>query len=469
LELKDYLRIVRRGWLLILTCVVGGAALGVALIVTTTKVYEANVQLFVATAGSSTLTASDLSQGNNFTQNQVQSYTSMATSPAVTEAVIQKLGLAISSHDLVAKINASAPLNKVLINIGVRDRDPDQAASLANAVADEFSRYVAATVQTDSADKAVVKLTVIHPAVPPQRPVTPKRKLDLGLGVVLGLVVGLGLAILRDVLDNTVKGPEDFEALEVPVLGLVPFDKRTQQSVIAFRDDAHGTRAEAYRQMRTNLQFIAVDHKPKVIAITSAVPAEGKSTTSLNLAAALAEAGSKVILVEADLRRPSLGKALGLSSDVGFTTTLIHKADVEDVVQSIGPNLDILTSGPIPPNPSELLMTDQAKIIIGELREIYDYVIIDTPPLLPVTDGAQLAATIADATVLVYRAGKSSREAVKRCLIVLDNVGVKPVGAILNMITKQRGSYYDYSYGYYYSYRPKHPVPKAPETAGTTT
>jgi receptor protein-tyrosine kinase len=256
------------------------------------------------------------------------------------------------------------------------------------------------------------------------------------------------------VLDNSVKGPEDFEALDVPVLGLVPFDKRTQQSVIAFRDDTHGTRAEAYRQMRTNLQFVSVDHAPKVIALTSAVPSEGKSTTSLNLAAALAEAGSKVVLVEADLRRPSLGKALGLSSDVGFTTALIHKAEVADVVQSIGPNLDILTSGPIPPNPSELLMTDQAKSILAHLRGTYDYVIVDTPPLLPVTDGAQIA-TIADATVLVYRAGKSSREAVKRCLIVLENVGVRPVGAILNMITKQRGSYYDYSYGYYYSYRPR--------------
>ena len=452
MDLRDYLRVLRKGWALILAFVVVGIALGVGLTLSTTKVYEASAQVFVASSAAGS--ASDLAQGNTFTQARVQSYVSIANSPAVTGGVIKKLNLSLTEQQLAGSISADAPLNKVLINLHVTNRVPAEAARIANAVASQFNTVVEQTEQADAAGRSVVKSTTIHPAIVPAAPVTPNKVLNIGLGLVVGLLIGIGVAVLREVLDNTVKNAEDFEELGVAVLGRVPFDKRTTRSPIAFRGDPHNARSEAYRQLRTNLQFVDVDNPPRIIAVTSAVPGEGKSTSAVNLASALAEAGARVCLIEADLRRPSLAKMLGLVGDVGFTTVVIGKAPVETVLQNAGRNLAVLTSGPIPPNPSELLISRHARQVIADIADKVDFTIIDTPPLLPVTDGAQVA-TIADATLLVHRAGKTTRDQAARSIEVLDKVGRHPVGVILNMITRS-ASKYDYEYGYYYTaYRPQ--------------
>lgn len=451
LELQDYLRLLRKGWPLILAFVVVGSALGIGITLATTKVYQATVQVFVATAPGASPNAADLNAGNTFTQAQVQSYIAIANSPAVVGPVIAELGLTLSQSELASKITADAPQNKVLINLHVTDTDPKQAATLANAVAAEFATVVANTAQT-TAGQAVVKLTVIHPATPPDSPIKPSKTMNIGLGFIIGLVLGVGIVVLRDVLDNTVKSPQDFEALGVPVLGVVPFDKRAVKIPVAFRGDPHSARSEAYRQLRTNMQFVNVDNAPRVIAVTSGVPGEGKTTTAINLAAALAEAGYRVCLVEADFRRPTIAKMLGLSADIGFTTVLIGKAPLETALQNAGRNLAVLTSGPVPPNPSELLVTDQAGAIIRQIAEKVDFTIIDTAPLLPVADGAEVAA-LADATLVVLHAGKSTKDQAARSIEALAKVGERPVGVILNKMTKSRGDY-DYGYGYYYTYRP---------------
>jgi capsular exopolysaccharide synthesis family protein len=435
---------------LVLAFTMLGLAASVGLTLATIKVYQANVQVFVATATSSDPT--QLAQGNTFTQDRVQSYTSIADSPSVTGAVIDELGLTLSQQELADKITADAPLNKVLINLHVTDHNPKTAAKLANAVAAQFDRVVQSTEQTDASGRPVVKLTVIHPATVPTSPIKPNRLINIGLGFLVGLLIGIGLVVLRDVLDNTIKGPSDFEVLGVSVLGMVPFDKRTAKTPIAFRGDPHSLRSEAYRLLRTNLQFLNVDNAPRIIAVTSSVPGEGKSTTAINLAAALAEAGYRVCLIEADLRRPTIAKTLGLVPDVGFTTVLIGHAPIEAAMQSAGRNLAVLTSGPVPPNPSELLVTEQAGAVIRQVAEQVDYTIIDTAPLLPVADGAEVAA-LADATLLVHRAGKTTRDQSARAVETLRRIGERPVGVILNMVTRSTGRY-DYEYNYYYSYRP---------------
>jgi capsular exopolysaccharide synthesis family protein len=451
-DLRDYLRLLRKGWPIVLACLALGAAAGIGLTLATTKVYQASVQTFVATSNTTTSSA-DLAQGNTFTQDRVQSYTSIANSPAVTTAVIRDLGLDMTPSQLAAKISADAPLNKVLINLHVTDHDPRTAARLANAVAEHFDTVVENVEQTAADGQPVVKLTVIHPAEVPTSPVKPSKILNIGLGIVIGLLLGVGIVILRDVLDNTVKGPEDFEEFDIPVLGLVPFDKGAVAHPIAFRQDPHGARSEAYRQLRSNMQFVNVDAAPKVIAITSALPGEGKTTTAINLAAALAEAGYKVCLIEADLRRPTLAAALGLVPDVGFTTALIGKVEAIDVLQNAGRNLSVLTCGPVPPNPSELLITDHARKVIEQVAATADYTIIDTAPLLPVADGGDVAA-LADATLLVSHSGKSTHEQVARSLERLQQVGERPVGTVLNRVRRSRGMYDD-SYAYYYAYKPR--------------
>ncbi len=454
MELREYLRVLRKGWPLVLAFVAIGLLVGIGVTASTAKVYQANVQIFVATSAGATST--ELSAGNNFTSDRVQSYTSIANSPAVAVPVIKHLGLRLSTARLTGAISADAPQNKVLINLHVTDHDPVQAARIANAVAAQFSTVVEDTEQTDAAGKPVVKLTVIHPATVPVSPIKPSKTINIGLGFALGLLLGIAIVVLRDVLDNTVKGPEDFEALGVPVLGVVPLDKRTSRSPVAFRGDPHSARSEAYRQLRTNLQFVDVDNPPRIIAVTSAVSGEGKSITAINLAVALAETGARVLLIGADLRKPTIADSLGLIGSVGLTTVLIGRAPLDSVLQEAGRNLVVLTSGPVPPNPSELLISSHAREVIHQAASRFDFTIIDTAPLLPVTDGAQIAV-IADATLIVARSGRTTREQAARCVEALGKVGERPVGVILNMVSRSRGGYGG-EYGYYYAdYRPKEP------------
>lgn len=475
MELRNFVRVLRRGWLVIFALVVLGAAAGVGLTLMTTKTYQSTAKIFVASNSSANDTTS-LQGGNAFTQDRTAAYIIFARSPAVVGATIQRLGLKLSQNQVAQKINASVEDNKVVIDIQVTDGDPQTAANIANVVSNQFlyavrnfeqlqptTNGVPVTPPSDTPGTAlstkspdfsvsVVKLSVVYPANPGREPISPKPTLNIVLGVLIGLLLGLGIVILRDVLDNTMKGPADFEALGVPVLGTVPFDRRVSRSPLAFRSDPHSARSEAYRALRTNMQFVDVDNPPHVIVVTSAMPNEGKTTTAINLASALAEAGYRVCLVDADLRRPSVANTLGLVGDVGFTSVLISDTPVEDVLQNAGRNLAVLTSGPVPPNPSELLISEHARAVLADIAAKVDYCVIDTPPLLPVTDGAELA-TIADATLIVARAGKTTNDQSRRAIEALAKVGEKPVGIILNMVSAGAAS--DYRYGYYYTpYRP---------------
>lgn len=472
MELRRFIAVLRRGLVLIVALVVLGVGAGVLLTVLSTKTYQATAKIFVASnSGQNT---ESVAGGNAFTQDRTAAYTIFAKSPLVTEAVIAKLGLSLTPNELAAKITPTVEDNKVVIDLAVTDTDPQTAADIANEVALAFRYAVLINEQTlpptDGSSRAplptsvdlndpnpdfttsVVKLTTVYQAMVPQQPISPKPVLNIGLGAVVGLLLGLGIVVLRDVLDNTVKSPADFEALGVPVMGSVPFDRRVSRSPLAFRADPHSARSEAYRALRTNMQFVDVDNPPHVIAVTSAMPNEGKTTTSINLASALAEAGYRVCLIDADLRRPSVADTLGLIGTVGFTSVLISDTPVEEVLQNAGRNLAVLTSGPVPPNPSELLISDHARSVLAEIAGKVDYVVIDTPPLLPVTDGAEIA-TLADATLVVARAGKTTVDQSKRAIEALAKVGERPVGVILNMLAARTAS--DYSYGYYYTpYRP---------------
>jgi non-specific protein-tyrosine kinase len=264
------------------------------------------------------------------------------------------------------------------------------------------------------------------------------------------------------VLDHTAQ-PEDFARLGVPLLAAIPLDKRTAKAPAALRDDPRSARSEAYRQLRTNLQFIDVDNPPRIIAVTSAVSGEGKSITAINLAVALAETGARVCLIGGDLRRPTIAQSLGLVGDVGLTTVLIGRAPIDSVLQSAGPNLTVLTSGPVPPNPSELLISVHARETIQHVAAGVDFTIIDTAPLLPVSDGAEVA-TIADATIIVARVGKTTRDQAARSVEALAKVGERPVGVILNMVARIRGSYDSEYRPYDTENRPKSAWPRGKGT-----
>lgn len=450
MTLQQFLRVLRKRLYLVVTCLLIFTAVAAAYTYSSTKKYEASAEIFVATAATDA-NATNLAAGNTFSEARVQTYTSIAASPAITDAVVKQLHLTMSSAALAKEITSDAPLNKVLVNIHVTDNSPEQAAVLCNAVAQQFTTVVASLEQTSASAPSPVKLTVTKPATAPSGPVSPKKKLDIGIGFLLGLIVGIAAAVIRELFDTSVKTVVELQTIaEAPVLGVIPFDRKTEADPVAFRGDAHGLRAESFRQLRTSLQFVDVDNPPTVIAVTSAVQGEGKSTTAINLAASLAEAGKRVCLLEADLRRPTVAKTLGLVGDVGLTTILIGEATIEQVLQNAGNNLAVITSGPIPPNPSELLLSHTVREVIRTLAERVDYLVIDTAPLLPVADGAEVAA-LAEVTMLVVRAGRTTRDQVSRAVEALGKVAERPVGTVLNRAAKSNSGEYGY---YYYDYRP---------------
>jgi receptor protein-tyrosine kinase len=273
------------------------------------------------------------------------------------------------------------------------------------------------------------------------------------LGVVLGGLLGVGLALFRDRLDNTVKNQETAEQVTgTSVVGYIPLDKKLQGApVLSFDTDNSGT-AEAFRKLRTNLQFLAVDNPPRMIVVTSGSPSEGKTTTSLNIALALAESEHSVVLVDGDLRRPRLAKYLNVTGAVGFSTALFGGAPLDEVLQKTEfPRLTVLTAGTIPPNPSELLGSVAARKILDELRNRFDYVIIDSPPLLAVTDGLILAAQ-ADGALVVVRAGQTKRDQLTHAIGMLNDVGATILGTVLTLIPSRGGGAYSYNYYYGHAY-----------------
>jgi succinoglycan biosynthesis transport protein ExoP len=444
----QYLRILRRQWFVVLLLALVATCGAAAYTKRQAPVFESSTQLFVSAGGTQT-DISELQTGSTFTQQRVKSYADVVTSPSVAEAVITSLGLTYSPQELASRITVTNPLDTVLLDISVRDGDPVRAAAIANAVAREFPKLVALLETPTGKATSPVKVSVTQEAAVPEVPVAPRLPLNLALGLLVGLGLGVAAAVLRDQLDTTVEGSGDLEALSGSVpLGVVPFDSDTKTSPLVTADHFSG-RAEAFRTLRTNLQFADVDNPPRLIVMTSALPNEGKTTTACNLALTLALSGARVILVDGDLRKPMAGTLLGIDSGAGLTNVLAGQHALEDVVVGVQRDmLAVLPSGPTPPNPSELLGSQHMADLLGTLAEDYDVVVIDAPPLLPVTDAAVLSA-LADGALVVVRNGKTRRDEAERALKALTSVNAKLIGTVLNCAPKgKRNGSNGYGYGY---------------------
>jgi capsular exopolysaccharide synthesis family protein len=447
-ELKDYIRVIRKRWQIIVAVmlvVVAGAALATAL---SPKVYQATTRLFVSTAGSSDSGA--LLSGSNFTQQRVKSYADVITTPNVLDPVIQTLQLNTTAAKLGAQITATVPLDTVLIEVAVTDTSPRVAAQVADAVGKQFTRTVADLESVQKGQSSPVKVTVVSAPTVPITPISPKPTRNLALGVVLGLLLGLGLALLRDLLDTTIKTEKDCALVtDATVIGGIAFDPEASKHPLIVQADPHSPRAEAFRTLRTNLQFVDAANHPRSIVFTSSVPTEGKTTTTANLAITMAAGGARICVVEGDLRRPRLLEYMGMDGSVGLTNVLIGQAQLGDVVQQFADSsVYVIGAGSVPPNPSELLGSSAMIETLRELESRFDVVIIDTPPLLPVTDAAVLS-TIAGGTVLVVGAGRVDRDHLAKSLQSLEAVNGRVLGLVLNLIpTKGSDGYYYYRQGY---------------------
>ena len=465
MELKDYIRIVRKRWRIIVAVtlvVLAGAALATAL---SPKVYQAQTQLFVSTSGGSDSSA--LLSGSNFTQQRVLSYANVITTPTVLDPVIGTLKLNTTAAQLGDQITATVPLNTVLIEVAVTNTDPRVAAEVADAVGKQFTKTVADLESVNKGQSSPVKVSIVSAPTVPTAPISPKPTRNLALGVVLGLLLGLGLALLRDLLDTTIKGEKDCaEVTDATVIGGIGFDPDAPKHPLIVQADPHSPRAEAFRTLRTNLQFVNAANHPRSIVFTSSIPGEGKTTTTANLAITMAASGARVCLLEGDLRRARLLEYMGMEGSVGLTNVLIGQAELGEVLQQFtDTGVYVIGAGSVPPNPSELLGSSAMIETLSELESRFDVVIIDSPPLLPVTDAAVLSS-IAGGTVVVVGAGLVDRDHLARSLQSLDAVNGRVLGLVLNLLpTKGGDAYYYYRAGY----APESPRQDAKESQGART
>ncbi len=445
MELRDYLSIVRKRWIMIVAVTLSALALTAIVTIATTPMYTARTSLFFVVGGSES--TSELVQGSTFAQKQVESYAEVATAPYVLEPVIDTLDLDTGVGALAQQIRVTVPTNTVIIEIAVDDTAPQRAADIANAVGSQLASAISELSPSASNGEAV-SATTISAATAPEAPSSPNVPRNLALGLVLGLLGGVGVALLLEVLNTKVRTESDIDKVtDASVVATIAYDDDASAHPLTVQVDPRSPRAEAYRRLRTNLQFLDLAGQSRSIVVTSSLPQEGKTTTSINLAIALAEAGTRVLLVDADLRRPQVANYMQLEGRVGLTTLLIGRASLEDVVQPWGnTNLHVLPAGKIPPNPSELLGSHAMEKFVAMATDQYDLVLLDTAPLLPVTDGAILAGK-AGGALLVVGSDVVHQAQLADSIESLESVEARLLGLVLNKVQrKHAGKYSSYHY-----------------------
>jgi receptor protein-tyrosine kinase len=451
MEFRDVLAALRAGWwLAVMGLVIGGlAALGGSLLMT--PKYTSSTQLFVSTDDASSTSA--VFQGSQFSQDRVSSYVELLAGEELAARVVDAANLDMSPGELAAEIGVSTVPQTVLINVTVTDPSPQQAQRIALEIGEQFPRMVA-ELETTSSGALPVQLDVVREAGLPTVPSSPQTLLNVAFGAFAGLLLGAVAAITRARLDRSVKKPEEAAALAgAPVMGVVLRHQDLDSGNAANRGRPPRV-AEDYRQLRANLQFLDVDEPPKVIMVSSALPSEGKTTAIINLALALAEAGRKVTVVEADLRRPKITRYLGMVGGVGLTNILAGTADVTDVTQYYGEHrLAVIAAGPTPPNPSGLVASASMAELLGKLRAGNDFVLVDSPPILPVADSTGLAVLV-DGVLLSVRYGSTRKDQLQQSATTLQRVGARTLGIILNIVPPKAEIAQALGHGYGYDAEP---------------
>jgi polysaccharide biosynthesis transport protein len=450
MTLHALLKILRDRWLTVVGVVVVLTGAGAGVWFLRPAEYTADLRMYVSAQSADNAQAAF--QGAQLSQQRVTSYVELVGSKRVSEEVIRTLRLSTAPEDLAEHVAASSKLDSVIIDVAVTDGSAQSAAAVANAIGQVFPQLVD-ELERPSSPTGIppVAVRVVQPAEVPDEPSSASLHVMLVLGLVAGLLVGVCGALFRNALDTSVKTVEHLRAAaDTPVLGTIAFDSGVPKRPLTLHEDPQSPRAEAFRQLRTNLQFLAVDSPPKVIAVTSSLPSEGKTTTVANLAIALASSGHRVLVIEADLRRPKLADLLGVDRTIGLTSVLAGRVHVAHAVQHwSGGALDVLPSGPLPPNPSELLASQHMASLLQELRAEYDIVLLDTPPVLPVTDAAALAPST-DGVLIACRFKKTKQEEVALAASALRAVSAPLLGSIFSMATMSGSRAYG-KYNAYYS------------------
>jgi capsular exopolysaccharide synthesis family protein len=463
MTLSDYLRVLREQKLVVLLAVFLGVVSAAAAFYTFPPRYTAQLTMYVSAQSVPDNNAQQAYQGSQLSQDKVASFTELLTAPRVLGDVINRLQLPETPDELARLIKATSKRDSVLLDVSATDRSPGRAAAIVNAVGGIFPLLVAELERPiDRPGTPAVAVRVVQPAAVPIKPSSPSLPVVLALGLLAGLAVGVGGALTRDTLDTSVKSPEqlrqatadDHNVEGAPILGTIAYDSQIPEHPLTLHEKPQSPWAEAFRQLRTNLQFVNIDSPPKVILVTSSMPGEGKTTTVANLAIAFGAADRRTLVIEGDLRRPNLVELLGLDNSAGLTSVLSSRASLDQVIQPWrNRSFDVLASGPLPPNPSELLSSKHMAQLLADLRERYDVILIDAPPLLPVTDAAAVAPAT-DGAILICRYKQTSRHQVTAATVALGAVSVPVLGTVFTMVPSSGPRAYAQYNAYYRAQQP---------------
>lgn len=519
-DLKEYFYLFWSwAWLIVLVGILAGVGAFV-ISINTTPIYQTSTTLLVSAPPAST-NSTDVTGMLN-TQTMTSTYSQMLLDTPVLQGVIDQLKLHTTADELKKSISVAVVINTQLLVITVDDPSPVQAANISNSIAQVFAdrirelqseRYAASrdglntqvtdmenqidattkqiALTTDPAaleqlqarltqyrtiysnlvtsyeqirlaeEQTSTNVVVSEPASVPYIPVSPKTTRNTVLAVVAGMLLGAGAVFAVDTFDDTIKNPEEIRRkFNLPILGMIPWHTTPDNKPIAQFEPRSPT-AEAFRALRTNITFAAVDRPLRRIMVTSPTPQEGKTTISSSLAVVLAQADKQIVLIDADLRRPKVHRKFGLHNRIGLTDMFVRPLDaLSGIVKFVEIHgLAVITSGGLPPNPAELLTSQKMIDILDRLNQDFDIILIDTPPVLTVTDAAALAPAM-DGVIVVAKPGSTKLSSLQQTLMQLRSVGARVLGVVLNDVNPKSRKYGYYYNRYYskYSYQYQKPI-----------
>lgn len=474
MDLRDYLRGLRRHWLAIVLLTLIGTATAYGWTLLQSPVYEATADGLVQSRATAEQGGSV--SGDGLARAKVPTYLEMAGWKVVAERAIEELGLSGTAEQVASQVAVVNPAGTSILKVTARAGSPADAAALAQA----WITALAATIDeveegTSSTVGAEINIYPAPAAAVSSAPVFPDTRTALIVGAILGLGAGVAFALVRTASDRRIRVSDDIEAqVDVPVVGTIPASPSLAGSSPVFDAAGGGAKngafavAEGLRTLRTNLRFMDVDNPPRTIVVTSPLPGDGKSTIACNLAITLAKGGNPVILIDGDLRRPTVATSLGLPGGAGLSDVLTDRARLSEVLQrtAVDPNLLVLAAGTIPPNPSEVLGSGRMRQLIGDLAK-HATVIVDAPPLLAVTDGAVLTHQT-DGALIVVSVGKTTYDFVEKSIDTLHKANGRALGIVLNK-TPLKGvdasPYATAAYAREYARKADAPAAGSPETA----
>jgi capsular exopolysaccharide synthesis family protein len=436
---------LRRRWPLLLVALLIGAGLGLARTETTTPKYSSSTAVFFSLNRTSTV--GELAQGTAYLQGLVQSFADVATSRLVLGPVADQMGLAGDSP-LARSVDAKPRPNTAILDITVVDTSPTRAAHVADLVASQLSRTVPKLSPRSDARAATVSVTALSPAAVPTQPIAPNPRLNLALGLILGLVLGLGaIAVVEAVTAPVTSRDSAVAATSAPVLAMIPADRRRRRPAVALQEP-RSARSEAFWMLRTTLQLQRPSaHAPLCLVVVSPRRGDGRTSTAVNLAIAMSHTAHRVLLMDGDLRRPSIADLLDLDGSHGVSTVLAGLSDIDSALQvwsgpgAQGARVDVLCAGALPASPSEMLASEGADKLMDLVRARYDVVVVDSAPLLEVPDGAVLAAKC-DGALLVVNGRRTRSSQLSEAVTRLQLAGVTILGVAMNRTRPERvGSY----------------------------